>query len=454
MNAISVIDIVEVLVKFTLTSPFMRIAIIHYHLHPGGVSRVIESQVNALMNFVEPDAITLYAGDIRGRDMRSGPAIEVYEELSFQYLYENTPAEKMQAQFQEIMQCMKVIAGKNDILHIHNLNLGKNPLLTLAVYRLAGTGIRIVNHCHDFAEDRPENLAFLQSVLRDHFDENLQEVLYPPFENVQYIVLTSKDYDRLAGSGIRTERIHLLPNPVSPRMKGSGAIAKDKVRKQLGIDPFLPVCLYPVRAIHRKNIGEFILLSVLFHDKASWLITQAPRNPVEIPEYGRWKKFCLDHSIPVVFEAGNVVDIQDLMPASDYCITTSMMEGFGLTYLEPWLEGIPVIGRNIEYCTVDLKRNGLRFPLLYDRFIVPFKGEKTDFKDLDQQQQQQIIQEVMTLPGRGVELRDLNPFLEDFLKPADQDIIRNNQQVIQDRYSPVSYGQQLYGIYTKLSDRT
>ena len=89
------------------------------------------------------------------------------------------------------------------------------------------------------------------------------------------------------------------------------------------------------------------------------------------------------------------------MPASDYCVTTSMMEGFGLTYLEPWLEGIPVIGRNIETCTVDLKRNGLRFPLLYDRFIVPFKGEKTDFKDLDQQQQQQVIQESYTLPVRA-----------------------------------------------------
>jgi len=432
----------------------MRIAIIHYHLHPGGVTRIIESQVSALANFIDRDAIKIYAGDIRGRDTMFVTDSEIREEVVFQYLPENTTAGKMQAVFNDIMQCLEKISGTNDILHIHNLNLGKNPLLTLAVYRLAGKGFQIVNHCHDFAEDRPKNLAFLQKVVRDLFHENLQEVLYPPFENVQAIVLTSKDYERLVHYGVDEKRISLLPNPVSPLRRGSDRIPRETVRERLGIDRSLPVCIYPVRAIHRKNIGEFILLSVLFRHKASWLITQAPRNPVEKPEYERWKNFCRDHSVPVIFEAGTLIDLPDLMPAADFCVTTSMMEGFGLAYLEPWLEGIPVIGRNIETCTVDLKRNGFRFPLLYDRFIVPFKGEKKDFKDLDQQQQQQVIQEIIALPVRADELRVLNPFLDDFLKPADQDIVRNNRQVIHEKYSPESYGQQLYGIYKKLSDRS
>jgi glycosyltransferase involved in cell wall biosynthesis len=311
----------------------------------------------------------------------------------------------------------------------------------------------IINHCHDFAEDRPENFAFLKSVIQDQFHESLQQVLYPPFAKVRYITLTEKDYERLVSYGIGEDRISLLPNPVSPRIKGSGQMPVTRVKERLGIAPSLPVCTYPVRAIHRKNIGEFILLAVLFRSQASWLITQAPRNPAEKPEYERWKKFCLDHSVALVFEAGDVIDIQDLMPVSDYCITTSMMEGFGLAYLEPWLEGIPVIGRNIEYCTLDLKRNGIRFPLLYDRFIVPFKGEKTDFKDLDQQQQQKVIQEVISVRGRSDALRMLNPFLADFLKPADQEIIRNNQQVIHDRYSPENYGQQIFGLYKELSER-
>jgi glycosyltransferase involved in cell wall biosynthesis len=457
MNYFSDFFISKVLVKFTRevgksqlrTTAFMRIAIIHYHLYPGGVTRVIESQVGALADFVDRDSLTVYAGDIHGWDNLYGNSISVKEETVFQYLPEKTPAEKIQEDFQEIMLCLQKIARGNDILHVHNLNLGKNPLLTLAVYRMAREGIRIVNHCHDFAEDRPGNYAFLQSVIRDVFHENLHEVLYPSFENVHSIVLTSKDYERLTRYGIVENRISLLPNPVSLHRKGSDRIPKETVKEQLGIDPVLPVCIYPVRAIHRKNIGEFILLSVLFR-KSSWLITQPPRNPVEKPEYESWKKFCRDQSIAVIFEAGNRVELQDLLPASDYCVTTSVMEGFGLAYLEPWLESIPVIGRNIEYCTVDLKRNGFRFPLLYDRFIVSFKGEKKDFKDLDQQQQQQVIQEIITLPAREDEIRVLNPFLEDFLKPADRDIIRNNQQVIREKYSPESYGLQVYGIYKKL----
>jgi glycosyltransferase involved in cell wall biosynthesis len=431
----------------------MHIAIIHYHLYPGGVTRVIESQISALADFMDRDALSVYAGDIHARNNLNETSIRAKEESVFQYLSEKTPAEKMQNIFREIMQCVQKISEANDILHVHNLNLGKNPLLTLAVYRLAGKGIRIVNHCHDFAEDRPRNYAFLQSVIQDVFHENLSEVLYPSFENVHFFVLTSKDYERLIRYGIGAHRISLLPNPVSLRRKGSDRIPKETVRERLGIDPSLPVCIYPVRAIHRKNIGEFILLSVLFRDKASWLITQPPRNPVEKPEYENWKKFCRDHLIPVTFEAGNRIELQDLMPASDYCVTTSTMEGFGLAYLEPWLDGIPVIGRNIEYCTIDLKRNGLRFPLLYDRFIVTFKGETKDFKDLDQQQQQQVIQEVITLPSREEEIRVFNPFLEDFLKPSDEDIIRNNQLVIREKYSEQSYGHQIYAIYKKLFDR-
>jgi glycosyltransferase involved in cell wall biosynthesis len=432
----------------------MRIGIIHYHLHPGGVTRVIGSQVSALADFIGRDALTVYAGDNHGWDNLQETTTEAKEEIVFQYLSENTPTGVILKIFREIMLCLQKISGVNDILHVHNLNLGKNPLLTLAVYRMAGEGVRVVNHCHDFAEDRPKNYAFLGSVIRDIFHENLTEVLYPSFENIHFIVLTSKDYERLARFGVGENRISLLPNPVSIHRKGSDPIPGATVRERLGIDPSMPLCIYPVRAIHRKNIGEFILLSVLFRNRASWLITQAPRNPAEIPEYECWKNFCRDHSIAVIFEAGNRFGIQDLLAASDYCVTTSVMEGFGLAYLEPWMESIPVIGRNIEYCTIDLKRNGIRFPLLYDRFLVTFKGEKKDFKDLDQQQQQQVIQEVITLPARGDEIRVFNPFLKDFLKTADEDIIRNNQQVIIEKYSPESYGQQLFGVYKKLFDKS
>ena len=432
----------------------MRIAIIHHHLHPGGVTRVIESQLAALHNFSENYELSVHTGDTKTNENLSRLQLTVFVEETIHYLPEGISDERMLTVFQKIMSYLEKIAGVNDILHLHNLNLGKNPLLTLAAYRLASRGIKIINHCHDFAEDRPDNYAFLKSIIQGLFQENLTEVLYSQFQNYHYIVLTSRDFNRLAGYGIKPDRISLLPDPVTFPLKANNRISKDAVIEKLGLDRSLKICLYPVRAIRRKNIGEFVLLSVLFRDQASWLITQPPQNPVEKPEYTRWKKFCNTHNIPVLFEAGQAIDIHDLMPASDFCITTSMMEGFGLAFMEPWLAGIPVIGRNIEYCTSDLKRNGIQFPLLYDRFIVTFNGEKTDFKDLEQKQQQQVINDVLLKPDKGKEMVAHNPFLDDFLKPVKREIIQKNQQVIRERYSLESYGQQLHGTYKKLLNRT
>ena len=431
----------------------MNIAIIHHHLHPGGVTRIIESQVNALRNVVSDIQLTIVTGDTGQPLHATGNDIQIIEEEIFRYLAADISKVQALSAFQKITKHLKIITGQNDILHLHNLNLGKNPLLTLAVCRMAGHGMKIVNHCHDFAEDRPDNYSFLKSIIEGYFQEKLPEILYPPYDNYHYVVLTSGDYKRLAGYGINPERISLLPNPVAFCLKENERIPQDVVKEKLDIGRDLKICLYPVRAIHRKNIGEFILLSVLFRNQASWLITQPPQNPVEKPEYDRWKKFCSMHHIPVLFEAGKAIDIHELMPAADLCISTSMMEGFGLAFMEPWLAGIPVIGRDIEHCTADLKRNGIQFPLLYDRFIVSFNGEKTDFKDLDQKQQQQIIQDVLHIPGKGKEIAEFNPFLNDFLNPVKQDIIRNNQQVIRERYSLESYGQQLHGIYKKLLGR-
>ncbi len=41
----------------------MKIAIIHYHLHPGGVTRIIESQVSSLSHSDKNAEIIIFSGD-------------------------------------------------------------------------------------------------------------------------------------------------------------------------------------------------------------------------------------------------------------------------------------------------------------------------------------------------------------------------------------------------------
>lgn len=430
----------------------MRIAIIHYHLFPGGVTRIIESQVNALLRSSRDIEITVYAGEGIHPVNPSNPMVKVKEETSLRYLEDSLEEPFLSSHFQQMVSFLEKIGRENDVIHLHNPGLGKNPLLTLAVFQMARKGKKMINHCHDFAEDRPALYTKLKSILEGVFRENIRQVLYPAFRNFHYVVLTSTDQNRLLGYGIPPGHITLLPNPVSFSISVKGKFPREKVKERLGIPQSMKLCLYPVRAIERKNIGEFILFSFLFRREAAWLITQPPRNPKEIPGYEQWKDFCTRLAIPVIFEAGQVSEIRELLHAADCCFTTSIMEGFGMAYIEPWLAGVPVVGRNLPNCTDDLIRNGIRFPLLYDRFIVSFNAERRDFRDLSKPEQQQLIQEVIERPEKESELMMLNPFLNRLLNNVRPEMIRHNQRVIARKYSLKDYGKQLYGIYQKLSE--
>ncbi len=152
-----------------------------------------------------------------------------------------------------------------------------------------------------------------------------------------------------------------MPNPVkanSPKQDVTKEELKNSLCRRLDLDPGLKLCTYPVRAIKRKNLGEFILLAAIFTGKAHFTVTQPPRNPAEIPQYNRWKAFCLDKGIRVKFEAGEMIDYEDLIYISDFCITTSIREGFGMVYLEPWLAGTPVIGRELSCILGRFKKPG------------------------------------------------------------------------------------------------
>ncbi len=133
----------------------MKIAIIHYHLHPGGVTRVIESQVRSFCQADKNAEIILFSGDSFSES--AFPGVRVIEDNCLLYDESGVITHDFEEKTNRIMNLIGQHAP-DFILHCHNPNLGKNPALTLAVYQLARQGFRVVNHCHDFAEDRPENM--------------------------------------------------------------------------------------------------------------------------------------------------------------------------------------------------------------------------------------------------------------------------------------------------------
>jgi glycosyltransferase involved in cell wall biosynthesis len=219
----------------------------------------------------------------------------------------------------------------------------------------------------------------------------------------------------------------------------------------LGINEKKLLITYPVRVIRRKNIGEFILLTLLFSEEANWVVTQPPKNPVEIVSYEAWKQFCLKNNIKLVFEAGVKVKFEELILASDWCFTTSIQEGFGMVYMEPWLLGTPVGGRNLDYITADLSSSGMIFPMLYDQIQVETEEGFTDFATLNVDQQMNVISDLLNKrDNQQKTIRD-NPLLKIIFEPIDTDIIESNRSTIINEYSLQKYAKRLEGIYQEFT---
>jgi glycosyltransferase involved in cell wall biosynthesis len=220
---------------------------------------------------------------------------------------------------------------------------------------------------------------------------------------------------------------------------------------RLGLDPEKKIITYPIRAIRRKNVGECVLLAALFEASCQFNITQAPKNPAELPAYLRWKNFCEENGIPVKFETGVVVNHEDLIGISDFCITTSIREGFGMVYLEPWLAGTPVAGRNLSCITEDLGKYNLEFPRLYDRIGVKTAYGSCDFKDLETDEQENLILRLWRSSREKEIFLRSNLFLKLLFNEVESEVMRKNRQIIRKHFSVTNYGKRLLALYKNVS---
>ena len=426
----------------------MQVIIAHSHLNPGGVTRVIESQIESLKGI--PVKVMVGACPNPESITSRGAELIIIDELNYLERKKYTDKEAMEM-LHKVHEKIREHLTDDTVLHFHNLNLGKNPVVTYAVYLLAKEGLRVFNHAHDFAEDRPTNFTFLEEILSKIFLQEMNEVLYSKLPNYHFGVLNSFDLERLLSFGVENDRVEWLPNPVTlPAGKENGdkQEAKTEVCQQLGISDQKLLITYPVRVIQRKNIGEFILLSVLFDHITNFVVTQPPQNPVEIGIYQQWLNFCSKNEIDVIFEAGIKVDFEKLLTGSDFCITTSYREGFGMVYLEPWLMDTPVVGRDIDFITRDFKEDNFIFPTLYYKINIP--GLKIDFKDLNMKMQMEIIADLKAGRIQKQKLFEQNPILNTLFKKVSDQVTEKNKMIIHNNYSLEGYGNKLQKRYKEL----
>jgi glycosyltransferase involved in cell wall biosynthesis len=426
----------------------MNVTILHYHLNPGGVTRIISSQVAAL----DHCTITILTGADHDTFNRRHAEIRVFPALNY-VQPGSCSSDSFNELLHEITAFLHESLAPGTYLHVHNSNLGKNPVLTCAVYLLAQEGCPILFHCHDFAEDRPENMAFMDRVIRGYFTKDTHSVMYPTFPHCAYAVLTEHDRQRLEEYGIPAHRIHHLPNPVvMPSIKHiSPEEARSHICTVFSLDPGKIIITCPIRVIRRKNIGELLLLAALYEGRAEWLVTLPPQNPVEQEEYHQWVKLNTACRLPVIFEAGLKIPFEEIMYGSDLTISTSIREGFGMAFLEPWLYGKTVTGRNLPSVTCDFTDAGIVFPHLYDRLAVPTGAGTTDFPCLPLADRMACIRNASASTAFREKIFEINPELDTIFISADTGIIQSNKHILTSSYSLGQYGKNLHKTYSSLS---
>ena len=334
----------------------MKIAIVHYHLQPGGVTRVIENTLQAW----EENGQTVEAVALSGRPY---PGDQLTNTQVVDGLDYATPSEAINPQIlaNRLLEAAKSGLGKRpDIWHIHNHSLGKNPSLTEAVAILAESGESMLLHPHDFAEDgRPGNYRSLQEVYPR---------AYPTGKNIHYAALNQRDrgfLNRMLDGSLSP--VHLLANAVPPSPTFSKS-EEGKSNKELPENLFL----YPVRAVRRKNLGELALLATA-HPDFYFANSLGPTNPLFTPQFEEWKSFAQSLQLSVTYGLAETThaSFPEMVSHAQSILSVSVAEGFGLGFLEPWTFGKGLCGRNLPEITSDFSQLGVSLDNLYNFLPVP-----------------------------------------------------------------------------------
>jgi glycosyltransferase involved in cell wall biosynthesis len=358
-----------------------------------------------------------------------------------------------------------------DVLHVHNPILKKNRDFLKILRCLADRGQRLFLQVHDTAEDlRPQSY---------YSDEE-----YP--EDCHYGVINSRDYALFREAGLTEEGLHRIFNVVQPLPAPDVCCAVQEPGGESG----RALLLYAVRAIRRKNLGEALFLSCFLPQGFQVGLTLPPTSPLDYPPYEEWKAFAVQQKLAVRFELGLGHSLGELVKSSALMLTTSIREGFGFSFLEPWTAGKAVTGRRLEAVAQDFEAMGVDLSSLYGGIAIPldmidsgrlrglwlrvvrihcrqygmrfpFDAEKAwevmsapgyiDFAYLDAAAARILISSCASREDLRAALIRRNPFLGALLEPSgNADLIARNRRAIAENYSREKYRAALLDIYKKV----
>ena len=450
----------------------MKVAIVHYHLQPGGVTRVIENTMRAWeQNDTGPDQCVVLTG--RPYPGNTLQQVQVVEGLDYAEAKDAISSTSLKQRLEQ--GARDALGALPDIWHIHNHSLGKNPALTGAVAELASAGASILLQPHDFAEDgRANNFSNLSSS---------KERAYPTAPQIHYAALNQRDQSFLQKSLEGSlSPVHLLANAIPENQPNLACSSGGKF-------PDLPenLFLYPVRAVRRKNLGELALLSTAYPE-FHFANSLGPTNPSFLPVYKSWIDFASRQGLQLTYGIGEQTEASfpELVGLAHSLVNVSVAEGFGLGFLEPWTFGKSLCGRNLPEITADFTELGLNLDHLYNEIYVdsslidkqeleqataialkkvysqygrnlPDNGiiqaynsictaEGVKFGYLNEDLQKSVIEK-----AKGSELTIAEIRKQTSLHLLNDDQIEKNKYAVKENFSLQMYGKKVFGIYQQIT---
>ena len=148
-----------------------RVALLHFHADPGGVSTVIRHAVTGLLE--HGVRVAVLVGHVPGSlPEEIAATIGVVPYLRYDAGPSDIAGEALLRQVRE--EAVRLLGGEPDLWHFHNHSLGKNTTFPVLAHQFAGKGVPLVLQIHDFAEDgRPVNYRRLVQGI------DIDRMLYP-----------------------------------------------------------------------------------------------------------------------------------------------------------------------------------------------------------------------------------------------------------------------------------
>ena len=354
---------------------FDHLVVVHYHWRPGGVRRVVELTLPAIVAATPSlKRVTLLSGSSPHERPEIGPLglpTAFIQEPACDYF--SGQQDDLQAISRKIRKALSLAIPESDssrtLIWFQNPALARNPILCREIADFSRmTSAALILHHHDFwCAGRWARWNELQRCGCPDLS-SAADVLFASGTRSVHAGINLQDFRIL--ERFFPERAFHLANPIDhtpPARQTDIDTARAWAAKELKSDA--PLWIFPSRFLRRKNFLEAALITRWLRPDAILATTSGQFSPDEAnyasdikdaAKRGGWRVHFGLLDKPGAPRVGAVFRIAEAV------VHTSVQEGFGMGFVEAAAVGTPLIAKSIPSVMPDLSALGFDFPQLYD----------------------------------------------------------------------------------------